>query len=284
MTKFRPCIDLHSGQVKQIVGGTLTSQEKDLRTNFVSTLSAGHYAELYRKHELRGGHVVMLGAGNDAAAKEALGSWPGGLHVAGGITDKNAQYWVDAGAEKVVVTSYLFPEGKFSLDRLQNVLSALGGDKSKLVIDLSCRRKNGSWFVAMNRWQTITEMEVNQGMWCLKSSTRLRYLVRIADNRLKKSSENIKMLEDYCSEFLIHAADVEGLQKGIDEELVSNLAKWCSIPVTYAGGGRNIQDLELVKNSSEGKVDLTIGSALDIFGGSGVTFTECIEWNKANQA
>ncbi|KAI5303945.1 Enzyme that catalyzes the fourth step in the histidine pathway [Ascosphaera pollenicola] len=256
MTKFRPCVDLHSGQVKQIVGGTLTSQEKDLKTNFVSKLSAGHYAEMYRDNNLTGGYVVMLGPGNDAAAKEALSTWPGGLHVAGGITDQNAQYWIEAGAKKVVVTSYLFPEGKFSLERLQKILSVLGGDKSKLVLDLSCRRKDSTWFVAMNRWQTITEMEINR--------------------------DNIKMLEEYCSEFLIHAADVEGLQKGVDEELVSKLAEWCSIPVTYAGGGRNIQDLEFVKRSSRGKIDLTIGSALDIFGGSGVTFAECVEWNREN--
>ncbi|KZZ88730.1 Phosphoribosylformimino-5-aminoimidazole carboxamide ribotide isomerase, eukaryotic [Ascosphaera apis ARSEF 7405] len=209
---------------------------------------------MYRDNNLTGGHVVMLCPGNDAAAKEALSTWPGGLHVAGGITDQNAKYWIDAGAEKVVITSYLFPEGKFSLERLQKILAALDGDKTKLVLDLSCRRKDDTWFVAMNRWQTITEMEVNQ--------------------------ENIKMLEQYCSEFLIHAADVEGLQKGVDEELVARLADWCSIPVTYAGGGRNLQDLELVKKSSGGKVDLTIGSALDIFGGSGVTFAECVEWNK----
>ncbi|KAL4890458.1 hypothetical protein BDV59DRAFT_204415 [Aspergillus ambiguus] len=254
MTKFRPCIDLHSGQVKQIVGGTLSNDAADLKTNYVSKLPASHYAGLYQKHGLRGGHVVMLGPGNDAAAKESLSTWPGGLQVAGGITDKNAQYWIDQGAEKVIITSFLFPEGKFSRERLEAVLAALGGDRSKLVLDLSCRRKDNTWFVAMNRWQTITEMEINQ--------------------------ESISMLEPYCSEFLIHAADVEGLQQGIDEELVSKLAQWCSIPVTYAGGARSLQDLEKVHASSQGKIDLTIGSALDIFGGSGVTFDECIRWNQ----
>ncbi|OJJ64859.1 hypothetical protein ASPSYDRAFT_140277 [Aspergillus sydowii CBS 593.65] len=254
MTQFRPCIDLHSGQVKQIVGGTLSNVESDLKTNYVSKLPAGHYASLYQKHNLRGGHVVKLGPGNDDAAKEALRTWPGGLQVAGGITDENAQYWIDQGADKVIITSFLFPEGQFSLARLQSVLGALGGDKSKLVLDLSCRRKDNTWFVAMNRWQTITEMEVNQ--------------------------ESISLLEPYCSEFLIHAADVEGLQQGVDEELVSRLSEWCSIPVTYAGGARSLQDLERVHVSSKGKVDLTIGSALDIFGGSGVTFNECIQWNK----
>ncbi|PGH23428.1 1-(5-phosphoribosyl)-5-[(5-phosphoribosylamino)methylideneamino] imidazole-4-carboxamide isomerase [Polytolypa hystricis UAMH7299] len=256
MTRFRPCIDLHAGQVKQIVGGTLTTEPGDLKTNYVSSHPAGYFAKLYRDHSLTGGHVVMLGPGNDGAAKEALAAWPEGLHVAGGITDENAQYWIDAGAEKVVITSYLFPGGKFSLDRLHRILATLGDDKSKLVLDLSCRRKEDTWFVAMNRWQTITEMEITQ--------------------------ETIAMLEPYCSEFLIHAADVEGLQQGIDEELVSKLAQWCTIPVTYAGGGRNLGDLDRVKESSGGKVDLTIGSALDIFGGSGVTFEECVQWNKAH--
>jgi phosphoribosylformimino-5-aminoimidazole carboxamide ribotide isomerase len=101
MTKFRPCIDLHSGQVKQIVGGTLSQVATDLKTNYVSKLPASHYAGLYQKHDLRGGHVVKLGPGNEEAAQEALKTWPGGLQVAGGITDKNAQYWIDQGADKV---------------------------------------------------------------------------------------------------------------------------------------------------------------------------------------
>ncbi|PSS22441.1 hypothetical protein M430DRAFT_65607 [Amorphotheca resinae ATCC 22711] len=254
MTKFRPCIDLHSGQVKQIVGGTLTTTSADLKTNYVSKLPAGHFAKLYKDNGLEGAHVIMLGPGNEDAAKEALAEWKGGLQVGGGITDKNAKQWIEWGAERVIITSFLFPEGKFSQERLNSVLAALDGDKEKLVIDLSCRKKDDTWFVAMNKWQTITDMEVNE--------------------------ESIKSLEPYCSEFLIHAADNEGLQKGIDEQLVEKLAQWCSIPVTYAGGGRNLQDLDHVKNLSKGRVDLTIGSALDIFGGSGVTFEECVKWNQ----
>ncbi|KAF7562181.1 hypothetical protein G7046_g1946 [Stylonectria norvegica] len=243
MTRFRPCIDLHAGQVKQIVGGTLDSSSSTLQTNYVSQHPAAHFAQLYRDNELAGAHVIMLGPGNDTAAREALQAWPGGLQVGGGINDKNAKEWMDAGAEKIIITSYLFPDGHFSQARLDAVLQALDGDKSKLVIDLSCRRRGeDSWFVAMNKWQTITDMEVNR--------------------------ESIRALEPYCSEFLIHAADNEGLQKGIDEKLVSRLAEWCSIPVTYAGGGRNLDDLEGVKKLSSGKVDLTIGSALDCFGGS----------------
>ncbi|EHA52694.1 Histidine biosynthesis bifunctional protein hisB [Pyricularia oryzae] len=261
MTRFRPCIDLHAGQVKQIVGGTLDSTTSELRTNFVSPHPPAHFARLYRDANLVGAHVIMLGPGNDVAAKESLAAWPGGLQVGGGITDKNAAEWIANGADKAIITSFLFPEGRFSQSRLDAVLAALGNDKSKLVIDLSCRRRDTGpepkWVVAMNKWQTLTDMEVNQ--------------------------DSIKKLEPYCSEFLIHAADNEGLQGGIDEDLVRNLAEWCSIPVTYAGGGRNLDDLEAVKRLSNGKVDLTIGSALDCFGGSGVKLDDCIEWNKRQE-
>jgi phosphoribosylformimino-5-aminoimidazole carboxamide ribotide isomerase len=151
-------------------------------------------------------------------------------------------------------------------------LAALDGKKERLVIDLSCRRKTETWYVAMNKWQTITDMEINQG-----KNTPYAYQLALTESL----AESIKALEPYCSEFLIHAADNEGLQKGIDEKLVEKLAEWCSIPVTYAGGGRNLQDLDYVKRLSDGKVDLTIGSALDVFGGSGVTFEECVNWNRS---
>ncbi|KXS98269.1 hypothetical protein AC578_6286 [Pseudocercospora eumusae] len=258
MTHFRPCIDLHAGSVKQIVGGTLSTDNTRLKTNFTSEHPSAYFAELYKKNDLRGGHVIMLGPGNDEAAQTALAAWPKGLQVGGGIKDTNAKKWIDAGAERVIITSFLFPSGSFSLERLQSVLDALGGDKERLVIDLSCRRVGEGWRVAMDKWQTITEFEINK--------------------------ENISMLEPYCSEFLIHAADAEGLQAGIDEKLVSYLADICTIPVTYAGGGRNISDLELVERLSGGKVDLTIGSALDIFGGKGVTFEECCQWNKSRRS
>ncbi|KAK3942953.1 phosphoribosylformimino-5-aminoimidazole carboxamide ribotide isomerase [Diplogelasinospora grovesii] len=265
MTRFRPCIDLHSGQVKQIVGGTLNSDNPDtLKTNFISPHPPAYFSKLYRENGLTGAHVIMLGPGNTEAAKEALAAWPRGLQVGGGINDKNAREWIDAGADKVIITSYLFPDGRFSQERLDAVLSSLGGDTSKLVIDLSCRRhpeekkkEEGVWVVAMNKWQTLTDMEVN--------------------------ADSIKRLEPYCSEFLIHAADNEGLQGGIDSALVERLAEWCSVPVTYAGGGRNADDLEDVKRLSRGKVDLTIGSALDCFGGKGVTLAECVEWNRQQQ-
>lgn len=260
MTRFRPCIDLHAGQVKQIVGGTLIDSDnasKQLRTNFVSPLPSPHFASLYQKHDLIGAHVIMLGPGNEAAARDALATWPDALQVGGGIHDGNAARWIEAGAHKVIITSFLFPGGRFSQERLNTILASLGGDKDRLVIDLSCRRVADKWFVAMNKWQTITDMEVNQ--------------------------ESIKQLEPYCSEFLIHAADNEGLQRGIDEALVARLTEWCTIPVTYAGGGRNLDDLDLVKRLSGGKVDLTIGSALDCFGGNGVKLLDCVEWNRKQE-
>ncbi|CAD6502369.1 BgTH12-04961 [Blumeria graminis f. sp. triticale] len=254
MTKFRPCIDLHAGQVKQIVGGTLTDASSDLKTNHVSNLPASHFAKLYRENNLQGTHLIMLGPNNEDAAREALLEWPGCIQVGGGITDINAMQWIKWGAEKVIITSFLFPDASFAQERLDAVIAALGGQRERLVIDLSCRRNGLTWFVAMNKWQTRTNMEVNQA--------------------------TIELLEPYCSEFLIHAADNEGLQSGIDTDLVTKLACWSSIPVTYAGGGRSISDLDLVKSLSNGRVDLTIGSALDIFGGSGVGFEDCVAWNK----
>jgi phosphoribosylformimino-5-aminoimidazole carboxamide ribotide isomerase len=172
MTKFRPCIDLHSGQVKQIVGGTLTEKEADLKTNYVSKHSASYYAKLYREHGLTGSHVIMLGPGNEDAAKEALNVWRNGLQVGGGITDKNAAQWIEWGAEKVIITSLLFPNGTFSQERLESALQSLGGNKQRLVIDLSCRRKGDTWFVAMNKWQTITNFEVNASMFQFVSRNR----------------------------------------------------------------------------------------------------------------
>lgn len=271
MTLFRPCIDLHAGSVKQIVGGTL-STTTSLITNHISPHPPSHFAALYRQHALHGAHVIMLGPGNASAARAALAAWPDALQIGGGINDGNAAEWISAGASKVIATSFLFPGGKFSRPRLEAVVAALGGDRGRLVVDLSCRRKDGGWWVAMDKWQTVTDVEVNQGLWsqvCL-----------LEGGVLTRGTESIAMLEPYCSEFLVHAADNEGLQRGIDEELVTKLAEWCTIPVTYAGGGRNLEDLELVKRLSGGKVDLTIGSALDCFGGSGVTLEECVEWNK----
>ncbi|WVW83263.1 phosphoribosylformimino-5-aminoimidazole carboxamide ribotide isomerase [Kwoniella bestiolae CBS 10118] len=255
-SQFRPCIDLHQGVVKQIVGGTLdlTSEGEDNgpKENFVATHPPSYFANLYKTNNLTGGHIIKLGPNNDSAAKEALGSWEKGMQVGGGINEENAREWLDLGAEKIIVTSYLFPSGKFDEGRLKSLAEKVG--KEKLVVDISCRKRENGWIVAMNGWKTLTDMYVTQ--------------------------ESIRLIEQYCSELLIHAADVEGLCQGIDEELVTKLGEWVSIPTTYAGGAKDISDLQLVDTLSKGKVDLTFGSSLDIFGGTGVKFDELVEIDK----
>lgn len=253
MTKFRPCIDLHNGCVKQIVGGSLSKDGVGLKTNFESDLPASYYAEIYQKDNLQGGHLIKLGAGNDAAARQALAAYPNGLQVGGGINLENAAEWLHAGASHIIVTSYLFDlNGAFLPERLDQLVTEVG--KERLVIDLSCRAKADGWVVAMNRWQNQTDLLVD--------------------------AATIVELSDYCSEFLVHAADVEGKCEGIDERLVEFLGSHCPIPVTYAGGARSFEDLATVDRLSEGKVDLTVGSALDLFGGMQVQYSDCVEWNQ----
>lgn len=252
MTRFRPCIDLHQGQVKQIVGGTLTDDGAGLRTNFVSGHSAAYYADLYRRDGVTGAHVIMLGGGNDEAARAALAAWPCGLQVGGGIRPENAAAWIAAGASHAIVTSTLFDaSGKFLQERLDAVVAAV--TPARLVIDLSCRRDASGWVVAMNKWRTLTDLRLD-----------LATLDRLAP---------------YCDEFLIHAADVEGKMGGMDEELITLLGRHTARRITYAGGARHLDDLALCQKLSGGRVDLTIGSALDIFGGSGVRYADCVAWN-----
>lgn len=250
---FRPVLDLHQGKVKQIVGGTLTGDEAQLRTNFVSERPAGTYARMYRDDGLAGGHVIMLGPGNRAAALEALAAYPGGLQLGGGIGPDNAAGYLDAGASGVIVTSRIFDEQAcFRPERLAEMVNAVGADK--LILDLSCRRSDEGWVVAMNRWQTPTDLVLNP---------------RVLDQ-----------LAPSCHEFLVHAADVEGKCEGIDESLVSMLGAWAGRPITYAGGARSLEDLDLVRTLSGGTVDLAIGSALDIFGGSGIRYRDCVDYNR----
>jgi phosphoribosylformimino-5-aminoimidazole carboxamide ribotide isomerase len=250
---FRPCIDLHEGKVKQIVGGSLSDDAATLRTNFVSERSAAWYAELYRRDGLRGGHVIMLGKGNEAAAREALAAFPGGLQIGGGINLENAQSWLDAGASQVIVTSWVFRDGILDADRLKGLVEKIG--KQRLVLDLSCRKKGDDYFVVTDRWQKFTE--------------------------LKLSSETLQQLAQSCDEFLIHAADVEGLCGGVDMDLVEKLAVWTPIPTTYAGGARSLDDLKEVARLGKNRIDLTIGSALDIFGGKGVSYVDVVAWNRS---
>jgi len=249
---FRPCIDLHEGKVKQIVGGTLTDDAAELRTNFVSERSAAWYAELYKRDGLKGGHMILLGPGNEGAARAALQVYPGGLQVGGGIDAENAKGWLQAGASHVSVTSYLFRDGRLDWERLKTMVGAIG--RERLVLDLSCRRRGQDYFVVTNRWQTFTELRIAPGTFA--------------------------QLADYCDEFLIHAVDAEGLCRGIDSELVEKLGQWTPRPTTYAGGARSLDDLEEVTRVGRGRIDLTIGSALDLFGGTGVTYADVLAFNR----
>ena len=250
---FRPCIDLHDGRVKQIVGGSIDDDRPDaLRTNFVSEKPPAWFAELYRRDNLRGGHVIKLGRGNDDAAREVLAAWPGGLQVGGGITANNAAEWIEAGASHVIVTSWLFRDSKFDENRLERLGQAVG--QARLVLDLSCRRRGDDYFVVTDRWQTFTELRLN--------------------------AETLGGLARRCDEFLIHGVDVEGLRQGIDETLVQLIAGHSPIPATYAGGAQSMDDLRRVTELGQGRVHLTIGSALDIFGGDGVRYEDAAAFNR----
>jgi phosphoribosylformimino-5-aminoimidazole carboxamide ribotide isomerase len=260
--RFRPCIDLRHGRVTQIVGSSLGGGAE--LTNFDSVLPSSYYSDLYRTHDLTGGHVIKLGpeAENDAAALEALSSWPGGLQLGGGVTADNAAQWIERGASHVIVTSYVFREGKVDFERLDLLQQAVG--KKHLVLDLSCRKvvkQDGTidYVVVTDRWTKLTQFQVEH--------------------------RNLDILREYCDEFLIHGVDVEGKKQGIESRLVEILGAWCpdGFPVTYAGGVTSLEDLELIKTLGRGKVDATIGSALDIFGGN-LSFNDVLEWNKKQVA
>ena len=245
--RFRPCIDLHGGKVKQIVGGSLRDDGTAPRENFVSEQAPSWFAEKFRADGLTGGHVIMLGGGNEFSAREALGAWPGGMQIGGGIRVENAAEWLEAGASHVIVTSVLFTaDGRFQQDVMDALVAEVG--RERIVIDLSCRRTEEGWTVAMNRWQKLTELAVRP--------------------------EVLDGLLPFCDEFLIHAADVEGLCGGVDVELVALLGSWGKCPVTYAGGAASLADVRLVDERGGGVVDVTVGSALDLYGGKGVSYAE----------
>ncbi len=249
--KFRPCIDLHEGVVKQIVGSTLSEEDKGLETNFETEKPAGWFAGLYKKDGLTGGHVIQLGSGNEAAANEALSSWPNRLQIGGGINIDNAGFWLDNGAEAVIVTSWVFHDGVINKDRLQRLSGYVG--KNRLVLDLSCRKKDDDYLVVTNRWQTFTEAVVSEAL--------------------------MDELSQYCCEFLVHAVDVEGMCRGIEIPLVELLGGWAGLPVTYAGGIRSMADIDLIGTLGKGHIDYTVGSALDIFGGSHLKYDDLVRLN-----
>ncbi len=237
--RFRPCIDLHGGKVKQIVGSTLRDDNQHLVTNFETEQPPSVFARLYKEDSLYGGHVIMLGPGNEAAVFNALEAFPGGLQVGGGINPENAYVYIDKGASHVIVTSFVFKNGRIQWDNLKKMSSAAG--KSRLVLDLSCKKRDDAFFIVTDRWQVFSDEKVSENLFA--------------------------SLEPYCDEFLIHAADVEGKQVGIDVELLSLLSGCTCKPLTYAGGVRSIGDLEKINKMGNGTIDVTIGSALDIFGG-----------------
>ena len=247
--RFRPCIDLHQGVVKQIVGSTLGAGNDPPQTNFAShDRSAADFAALYRRDNLPGGHVIKLDPGNDEAAAAALAAYPSGLHVGGGITADNAADWLAQGAAAVIVTSYVFSEGVLDLANLERLAGEVG--PARLVLDLSCARHGDRYVVATDRWQRLTDFTIDRA--------------------------NLESLSDFCCEFLVHATEREGKQEGIDAELVRLLGAESPLPTTYAGGIRSMEDIETVAREGDGRLDYTVGSALDIFGGTGVKYDDLV--------
>lgn len=245
--RFRPCIDIHNGKVKQIVGGSLQDENDRAVTNFSSEQDASFYAKLYQEDGLKGGHVILLnGKGSNyyeatrAQAILALRAYPGGLQIGGGITAENAAEYLEAGASHVIVTSYVFQDGTFHQDNLNRLLAAVG--KEHVVLDVSCRRRDGAYYIVTDRWQKFTEVKLTE---------------KVLDG-----------LSRQCDEFLVHGVDVEGKSSGVEEELVKMLGAWDGAPITYAGGIGSLEELAYFQKISNGKLDFTIGSALDLFGGT----------------
>jgi phosphoribosylformimino-5-aminoimidazole carboxamide ribotide isomerase len=253
--QFRPCIDIHNGKVKQIVGGTLLDAGNQAKENFVAQQDAAFYAALYRDSGIQGGHIILLNkAGTEyyeadvEQARLALTTYPGGLQIGGGITAENAAAFLDMGASHVIVTSYVFSQGKVDYQRLKALVKAVG--KQHLVLDLSCRKRDGQYYIVTDRWQKFTEEVV--------------------------SKETIEKLQDFADEFLIHAVDVEGKANGVEEELVSLLSQYAGVPVTYAGGVGSYEDIATLRRLGKGRLNVTIGSALDLFGGK-LSYEKVIE-------
>ena len=253
--EFRPCIDIHNGKVKQIVGGSLIDKGNMAIENFVSNQDGAFFANLYKKNNLKGGHIILLNPKNSeyyeatkAQAMLALSAYPGGLQIGGGITSENANEFIKAGASHCIVTSYVFKDGKIYYDRLKALVDKIG--KEHLVLDLSCKRVGDEYYIVTDRWQKLTDEKLSPIL--------------------------LDELSEYCDEFLIHAVDVEGKAEGIEYDLVKMLGDWGKIPVTYAGGVHSYDDIEKIKELGNNKLNVTIGSALDLFGGD-------LEWNRVLQ-
>lgn len=256
--KFRPCIDIHNGKVKQIIGSSLRDRGDTATENFVSEKSAADYAELYKKYELKGGHVILLNKEGSSFYEEtkkqaflALAAYPNGLQIGGGITEGNAAEFLNAGASHVIVTSYVFKGGRILFENLEKLVKETG--KERLVLDVSCKKRADGYYIVTDRWQKETDIKITSVLF--------------------------EELSAYCDEFLVHAVDVEGKKSGVEEELLTELAKWQKMSITYAGGVQSLEDLEICKKIGAGKIDVTIGSALSIFGGS-LEFEEAVKFCK----
>ena len=252
--QFRPCIDIHNGKVKQIVGGSLKDEGNNASENFVANENAEYFAALYKENGLKGAHVIMLNAfdsefygATKTQAIKALHTYPDALQIGGSITAENAAEYIENGADKVIVTSYVFKNGEIHYENLMKLVQAVS--KEHIVLDLSCRKKDGKYYIVTDRWQKFTNVEVNY--------------------------DTLEQLSGYCSEFLIHAVDVEGMKQGIDKELIAYLGKWDKLPITYAGGIHTYEDIQTIKTLTNNKMHITVGSALDLFGG-GLKFEEII--------
>jgi phosphoribosylformimino-5-aminoimidazole carboxamide ribotide isomerase len=252
--KFRPCIDLRNGKVVQIVGGSIMDNDDSVaEINFETERSPADYARMYMEDNLPGGHVISLGPGNREASMSALRAYPAGLQMGGGINPDNACEYLDAGASHVIVTSYVFSGGKIDNNLLLKMVEKVG--RKRLVLDLSCRIRDNKFWIVTDRWQKFTDVQITR--------------------------KALEVLSGYCDEFLVHGVDVEGKRQGIQEDLVQLLGLYCPIPVTYAGGINALSELDLIKVVGKGRVDATIGSALDIFGGD-LPYVEVAKWHKKN--
>ena len=257
--KFRPCIDIHNGKVKQLVGGSLKDKGNQADENFVSEKDAAYYANLYKKDGIKGGHIIILNAGGSEFFKKskkqalaAIKAYPNGMQIGVGVTAINADDYIRAGATHVIVTSFVFKDGRVNYGNLKSLVKAVG--KEHIVLDLSCRKKDGQYYIVTDRWQKFTDEVVNL--------------------------ETLKKLSEYCDEFLVHGVDVEGKSGGMEEELVEMLSKFTDIPITYAGGIGSKEQIEKFAEISKGNLDFTIGSALDLFGGK-LSYDEIVEeYNK----
>ena len=244
--RFRPCIDIHNGKVKQIVGSSLEDRGDSASENFVSERGADFYARMYKELGLSGGHIILLNPQGSPFYEMtrqqgilALKATPGLLQIGGGINDENASGFIEAGASHVIVTSFVFKNGSINRTNLKKLVKAVG--KERLVLDLSCKRVGDDYYVVTDRWQKLTDVKLD--------------------------AATMDELSGHCDEFLVHAADVEGKQQGIEENVAKILGEWAQKPVTYAGGIRNCSDIEALKDLGRGMIDVTVGSALDIFGG-----------------